>query len=104
MKKAVIKTGGKQYLVTEKDKIKVEKLSGAEGDKVNFSEVLLVSDNDKEVKVGKPTVSGAKVSGKILRQGRAKKISVVKYKPKTRYKRVIGHKQNFTEVEIEKIG
>lgn len=102
MKIAVIKSGGKQYKVAEKDKLKLEKLPGKEGDKVNFDQVLLVGD-DKAIKVGRPTVGGAKVTAKILKQGRAKKILVVKYKSKTRYKRSLGHRQHFTEVEIEKI-
>ena len=103
MKIAVIKTGGKQYKVAEKDKLKLEKLPGKEGEKIEFKEVLLVADS-KEVKVGKPKVSGVKVVGKILKQGRTKKIMVVKYKSKTRYKRNLGHRQCYTEVAIEKIG
>jgi large subunit ribosomal protein L21 len=100
-KLAVIKTGGKQYKVSARDRIKVEKLRVKEGESFEFSEVLLVADG-KDVKVGKPKVE-AKVAGKVLMQGRAKKVNVVKYKPKTRYKKVYGHKQPFTEVKIEKI-
>ena len=98
---AIIKTGGKQYKVAEGDKLKVEKLSGEAGSKVSFDEVLLVADG--EVEVGSPRVTGARVEGTILQQGRAKKVRVVKYKAKTRYRTVHGHRQPFTEVKIEKI-
>lgn len=98
---AVIKTGGKQYRVKEKDKLKIEKINGEEGDKVNFDEVLLVADEDgKDIKIGKPNVEGAKIEAKILKQGRAKKVTVIKYKAKVRYKRTLGHRQEFSEVEI----
>ena len=100
--KAVVKTGGKQYLVAEGDKISVEKLEGKAGDKVVLSEVLLVSD-DKKVAVGTPLVAGAAVEATIEKQGRAKKIDVVKFKSKTRYRRKIGHRQSFTELVISKI-
>jgi len=102
MKIAVIKTGGKQYVVAEKDKIKLEKLAGESGSKLEFNEVLLLAD-DKEIKVGRPVVSGAIVTAKILNQGRLKKISVIKYKRKVRYSKNVGHRQHFTEVEIESI-
>lgn len=103
-KVAVIKTGGKQYKVKEKDVIKIEKITGKENSEVDFTEVLLVADEDgKEVKVGSPLVAGAKVKGKIIEQGRDKKITVIKYKPKTRYRVKQGHKQPFTKVEITAI-
>ncbi|MBU0732396.1 50S ribosomal protein L21 [Patescibacteria group bacterium] len=101
---AVIKTGGKQYKVSEKDKIKVEKIDGDEGKEVVFDQILMVSDDKgKDVKVGTPIVSSAKVKAKVLRQARDKKVEVVKYKNKTRYKRKAGHRQHFTEVEILEI-
>ncbi|MFH1564974.1 MAG: 50S ribosomal protein L21 [bacterium] len=101
LKIAVIKTGGKQYNVKSKDKIKIEKIKGEAGDKVDFNEILLVADEDgKDVKIGKPIVEGAKVEATILRHSRAKKITVIKYKAKVRYRRKLGHKQHFTEVEI----
>ena len=96
---AVIKTGGKQYKVKAKDKLKVGKLLAEEDKEVEFAEVLLLGD-DKEIKLGNPTVKGAKVKAKVLKQGRHEKVEVVKYKNKTRYKRKLGHKQHFTEVEI----
>ena len=101
---AVVQTGGKQYTVQENDTIKVEKLAGEVGDTITFDEVLLTSDADgKKVAVGTPTVSGAKVTGKIVDQGRDKKVTVVKYKNKIRYKRTLGHRQHFTAVKIDKI-
>lgn len=101
---AVIKTGGKQYKVKEKDVIKVEKLPVEEGKTITFDDVLLIADEKgSDVQVGTPTVS-AKVTGKVLEQGRAKKIDVVKYKSKTRYHKKYGHRQPFTKVAIEKIG
>ena len=99
---AVIETGSKQYIVSPKDKIKVEKVPVEEGKEVIFDKVLLVSDS-KATKVGKPYVKGAKVLGKVLKQGRGKKIKWIKYKSKTRYRRHRGHRQHFTEVEIIKI-
>lgn len=102
----VIKTGGKQYLVSPGDKIKIEKLKAAEGkkkgDEVVFNEVLLVEKN-KKTQIGAPLVEGAKVTGKILSQGKNKKVIVFKYKSKKRQKVKKGHRQFFTEVEITKI-
>ncbi len=100
-KLAVIKTGGKQYIVKEGKKLKVEKIDSPEGGDVNFDKVLLVAD--KEVKVGAPLIEGAKVTAKILKQGRTRKIIVFHYHSKTRYKKKAGHRQHFTEVEILEI-
>ncbi len=83
--------------------LQIEKLAGKEGDKINFEEVLLAGDDEGEVKVGKPLVSGAKVAASILSQGRADKIIVIKYKRKIRYRRKLGHRQDYTEVKIEKV-
>ena len=99
---AVIRTGGKQYLVSPGDKIKIEKLEKEEGKEVTFTDVLLVEKSNK-LEIGTPKVKGAKVVGKILKQDKAKKIIILKYKPKTRYKKKTGHRQPFTEVEILKI-
>lgn len=99
---AVIQTGGKQYLVSEGDKIQVEKLEGEAGSKITFNQVL-ATISDQDYTLGKPTLDGAKVEGTILKQGRGKKIHVLKYKPKSKYRRKIGHRQSFTEVEITKI-
>lgn len=101
MKLAVIKTGGKQYLVKEGDKVKFEKLNANEGDVVNFDNVLLVAG--KEVNIGAPLVDGVKVVAKVLKQGRGKKVIIFHYHSKTRYKKKAGHRQPFTEVEILEI-
>jgi len=99
---AVIKTGGKQYKVSPKDKIKIEKLDKKEGEEITFKEVLLVEKSNK-LQIGDPLVKGAKVLAKVLKQGRGNKIIIFKYKPKTRYKKKTGHRQPYTEVEITKI-
>ncbi|PIR73309.1 MAG: 50S ribosomal protein L21 [Candidatus Moranbacteria bacterium CG10_big_fil_rev_8_21_14_0_10_35_21] len=99
---AVIKTGGKQYKVKPGDKIKIEKIEGEEGDKVLFSEVLLL-DDEKSLKIGTPLVKGAKVEGKIIKTAKAKKVVGIKFKAKKRYKVKFGHRQILTEVEIVKI-
>lgn len=99
---AVIQTGGKQYLVSKGDKIQVEKLAGEAGDKITFDQVL-ATISDKEYKLGKPMLDGASVEAKIVKQGRGKKIHVLKYKPKSKYRRKIGHRQAYTEIEITKI-
>lgn len=96
---AVIKTGGKQYLVKPGDKIKVEKLDKKEGEQIAFSDVLLL-EKDEKIKIGAPIISGAKVEAKILKHGKGDKIIVFKYKAKKRYSRKIGHRQPFTEIEI----
>lgn len=99
---AVIATGGKQYLVAKGEKIQVEKLEGKAGDKITFDQVL-ATISDKDYTLGKPTVEGAAVEGKIIKQGRSKKIDVLKYKAKSKYRRKIGHRQAYTEVEITKV-
>ena len=112
---AVIKTGGKQYKVKKGQNIKVEKLSAKDGAEINpvkssetgakqfnrvkFDTLLTASTDGKEVNIGKPSL-GDKVEGKVIEQGRAKKVTVVKYKNKIRYKRTLGHRQSFTQVEI----
>jgi large subunit ribosomal protein L21 len=99
---AVIKTGGKQYLVSPGDKIRIEKVNTPEGEEITFSEVLLVEKSNK-IEIGTPLVKEAKVTGKVLTQSKAKKVIVFKYKSKTRHKTKKGHRQPFTEVEITKI-
>ncbi|KPJ57057.1 50S ribosomal protein L21 [Parcubacteria bacterium DG_74_2] len=99
---AVIKTGGKQYLVFPGQKIKIEKIDKKEGQEIVFGEVLLLQKRGG-IEIGNPLVKGAKVIGKITKQGKRKKITVLKYKPKTRYRVKKGHRQLFTEVEITKI-
>ena len=98
---AIIKTGGKQYCVEEGKVITIEKLDVEAGAEVAIDEVLLVSGDS--VKIGQPTVAGAKVTGKVLEQGKGAKIRIFKYKAKSNYRRRQGHRQPFTKVQIEKI-
>lgn len=97
---AVIKTGGKQYKVAEGDVLRVEKLESKDGNVV-FEDVLLVVNG--EVKVGQPVVSGAKVSAKIIEEGKGDKKMVFKYKSKTRQHKKKGHRQPYSKIEITKI-
>ena len=99
---AVIKTGGKQYVVSEGVWYEFEKLEGEEGAAVVFEEVLLISDKGA-VKIGEPFIAGAKVTGKVVEQFKDKKVVVLKYKPKKRYRKTTGHRQQKTKVMIEKI-
>jgi len=99
---AVIKTGGKQYRVAPGDEIRLEKLEGAVGDQVGFDKVLLTSDGDS-VQVGRPFLEESKVLGKIIHQGKARKVLVVKFKKRKDYRRKRGHRQDFTLVKIEQI-
>lgn len=99
---AVIETGGKQYRVSEGDTIFVEKMDVADGTEVTLDKVLLVSD-DENVKVGTPTVAGAKVVAKVEKQVKSKKIIVFKYKAKKNYRKKTGHRQPYTRLLIEKI-
>ncbi len=99
---AVIKTGGKQYIVSPGQKIKIEKIGKKEGQEMVFNFVLLLQKG-KKLEIGTPHIKGAKVTGKVLSHGKGKKIIVFKYKPKKRYKVKKGHRQPYTEVEILKI-
>ena len=99
---AIIETGGKQYRVSEGDVLRIEKLSADEGETIELDKVLALS-NDSELQVGKPWLKEAKVTAKILQHGKADKIIVFKYKPKKNYRRKQGHRQPFTEIQIEKI-
>jgi large subunit ribosomal protein L21 len=96
---AVFKTGGKQYRAGKGDRLKIEKLDAAEGDSVEFDEVLLVGEGEN-VKVGAPLVSGSKVKGKVIVQARNKKVDVIKFRRRQNYRRTHGHRQSFTLVEI----
>jgi large subunit ribosomal protein L21 len=98
---AIIKTGGKQYRVSEGQTLRVEKLN-AEDSKVNFDQVLLVGGTDG-LKVGAPVVEGASVEAEVLREGRAKKIIVFKKKRRKGYHKKQGHRQAFTEIKIIQI-
>jgi len=99
---AVIKTGGKQYVVTEGMKLEIEKIIGEAGSTFSFTDVLLVSDKDNVV-VGTPVVTGATVTTTIIKQFKDDKVEVNKFKPKTGYRRKKGHRQQKTEISIDNI-
>src|ERR1700680_816472 len=99
---AVVRTGGKQYSVREGQQLDVETIAGIAGDRVELDEVLLISDGDK-LSVGAPIVPGARVVAEVLSQGRAKKVTIFKYKRKTRYKRKLGHRQPYTRLAVREI-
>src|SRR6056297_3417958 len=99
---AIIKTGRKQYKVKEGQILKIEKLHASEGENVEFDKVLTVKNNDG-VKFGRPYIKDAKVKGKILENGKRKKVVVFKYKPKSRYRKKTGHRQPYSKVLIENI-
>ncbi len=100
---AVIKSGGKQYVVQPGIQLAIEKINGQVGEEVEFNEVLLVKKDDQTMVLGQPKVESAKVIAKILEQGRGPKIMVFKKKPKKGYKRKKGHRQPYTLVEIKAI-
>ena len=99
---AVIETGGKQYKVQEGDVLFIEKIDAEAESTVKFDKVLAISD-DAGFKVGAPLIEGASVDAKVIKQGKGKKIYVLKYKPKKNEKKKIGHRQLYTKVEITKI-
>ncbi len=99
---AVFRSGGKQYRAAKGDVLRVEKIDGDEGATVKFDEVLLVGEGS-DVKVGSPTVAGSSVSAKVVRQGKSRKVPVVKFKRRQNYLRQGSHRQFFTEVEITDI-
>jgi len=96
---AVIKTGGKQYKVKEGQTLKIERLDNKEGDKVKFETLLVASSDGNEMELGQPFTK-KQVEAEVIKEGKADKVSVVKYKNKTRYLRNKGHRQYFTEVRI----
>lgn len=98
---AIIATGGKQYKVSEGDVIRVEKLGVEAGEKYTFDQVLAVSDGG--LTVGTPTVDGASVEATVMGDGKARKVIVYKYKRKTGYHKKNGHRQQYTQVQIDKI-
>jgi len=99
---AVIKTGGKQYRVTPGDILKVETLKAEVGDTINFEEVLMIADGDN-ITVGTPTIASAKVAAEVIAHGRAKKVEIVKFRRRKHHQKRTGHRQNFTQVQIQNI-
>ena len=100
---AVIETGGKQYRVQEGDVLNVEKLNAEAGEKIEFTKVLALSD-DNGLTVGKPYIENAKVEAEVVANGKAQKVIIFKYKSKKDYRKKQGHRQPFTTVEIKSLG
>lgn len=100
---AIIKTGGKQYLVKEADVLRIEKIDEEAGAQLQFEPLLVASEEQATVAVGLPIVKNASVTATLVEHGRGKKVSIIKYKPKSRYRRHTGHRQPFTKIKIEKI-
>jgi len=98
---AVIRTGGKQYIIQPGDELKVEKLNVEVGKTVTLDDVLLV--DDKDMKLGNPKVAGMKVTATVLENGQGKKVTGVKFHNKVRYRRTFGHRQEFTKLKINTI-
>jgi len=99
---AVVKTGGKQYRVSSGDRLKVESLEAAEGDSVTLDQVLMVGEGS-DVAVGDPMVAGASVSAKVISHGRGKKVHIIKFRRRKHHRKQMGHRQNYTELEITSI-
>jgi len=100
---AVIQTGGKQYLVKEGDTLRVEKLEVSQGETLTFEPLFVMNEDGTGAKVGAPVVKGAKVTAEVAGVGRHDKVTIIKYHPKTRYKRKAGHRQHFTAIKISSI-
>jgi large subunit ribosomal protein L21 len=99
---AVIKTGGKQYRVSQGDTLKVEKLDAGEGDAVEFDQVLMVGEGE-DIRIGSPFVDGSKVTARVKSHGRGKKIEIIKFRRRKHHMKRMGHRQSYTEVEITAI-
>jgi len=101
---AVIKTGGKQYIVKEGEELRIEKLDHTEGESAILTEVLLIADEEgDEVTLGTPFIEDAKIEAEVVEQGRGKKVTIIRFKRKVRYRRKRGHRQPFTKVKIGKV-
>ena len=96
---AVIKTGGKQYRVIQGDTLRVETLDASEGDAVEFDQILMVGDGE-DVRIGTPMIEGGKVTATVKGHGRAKKVEIIKFRRRKHHMKRMGHRQNYTEVEI----
>lgn len=96
---AVIKSGGKQHRVVEGETLKLEKIEVATGETINFDEVLMVADGD-DIKIGEPTVAGAKVTAEVVSHGRGEKVTIIKFRRRKHHMKRQGHRQWYTEVKI----
>ncbi len=99
---AVIATGGKQYRVTEGDTLKVEKIAGEEGSEIELDQVLMVADGDK-IQVGTPVLDKGAVTARIKSHGRGKKVEIIKFRRRKHHRKQMGHRQDYTEIEVTKI-
>ena len=99
---AVIRSGGKQYRVSQGGSVRVEKLEGEVGSSVTLDDVLMVGE-EGNVKIGAPTVDGARVTGTIIAQGRSPKLTIFKMKRRKGYRRKHGHRQDYTEIRVDQI-
>ena len=99
---AVVKTGGKQYRVTQDEYLKVEKLEGNEGDTIELDQVLMIADGDK-LKIGSPMLDGGKVTATILSHGRGKKVEIMKFRRRKHHQKRTGHRQSYTEIKVTAI-
>ena len=100
---AIIKVGGKQYKITEGEELKVEKLAAAKGEKVKFDVLLLADDKGENVEIGTPAIAGKEVEAEVVDAGLGKKVTIVKFKAKTRYRRKVGHRQPYSKLRITSI-
>ncbi|VAW58337.1 LSU ribosomal protein L21p [hydrothermal vent metagenome] len=99
---AVVKTGGKQYKVTQDQYLKVEKLEGNEGDTIELNQVLMIADGDK-LKIGSPMLDGGKITATILSHGRHKKVEIMKFRRRKHHQKRTGHRQYYTEIKVTAI-
>ena len=99
---AVVKTGGKQYRVTQDEYLKVEKLEGNEGDTIELDQVLMIADGDK-LKIGSPMLDGGKITATILSHGRGKKVEIMKFRRRKHHQKRTGHRQSYTEILVTAI-
>lgn len=99
---AVIKTGGKQYLAKEGDELKIEKVTGEKDSELSFEVLMLSDENGENVELGTPTLASS-VQATVVEQGRGKKVTIIKFKPKVRYRRKTGHRQPYSKVKIQKV-
>ena len=96
---AVIKTGGKQYRVSQGDTLRVERLDAGEGESVEFERVLMVGEGD-DIRIGAPFLDGSRVTARVKRHGRSDKVEIIKFKRRKHHMKRMGHRQSYTEVEI----
>ena len=97
---AIVEVGGRQHVIEPDKVVKVDRQAEETGAEVTLDKVLAIKDDDGELRVGRPYIEGASVTARVMQQGRDRKITVVKYKAKKHYRRKVGHRQHFTQLEI----